>query len=135
MKYYAYMIMIRENQPNHLHKSRGLFQQFLTDMYVKIDSERVDYINNHQTELRVDSYEHLRDAINSDAQANEIGKPTCMPSSHVGCDRYMRQKVLDGLIYAVHHGPPDLFITVTCNPNWDEIKRELFPGQTAKDRP
>ena len=51
MKYYAYMIMIRENQPNHLHKSRGLFQQFLTDMYVKIDSERVDYIIHHQTEL------------------------------------------------------------------------------------
>jgi hypothetical protein len=24
---------------------------------------------------------------------------------------------------------------MTCNPNWDEIKRELYPGQTPQDRP
>ncbi|CAL8991776.1 unnamed protein product [Prunus brigantina] len=32
-------------------------------------------------------------------------------------------------------GRPDLFITMTCNPNWEEIKRELLPGQTPQDRP
>ena len=32
-------------------------------------------------------------------------------------------------------GKPHLFITVTCNPNWPEIQRELLPGQTAADRP
>jgi hypothetical protein len=24
---------------------------------------------------------------------------------------------------------------MTCNPNWDEIKNELYPRQTAQDRP
>ena len=24
---------------------------------------------------------------------------------------------------------------MTCNPNWDEIKNELYPGQTPQDRP
>ena len=33
------------------------------------------------------------------------------------------------------YGGPDLFVTYTCNPNWQEISRELGPGQTANDRP
>ena len=135
MKYYAYMIMVRANESNHLHKTRGLFQQFLVDMYAKIETERMDYIRNNQPLLRADTYEHLRDAINNDKDLNDIGKVVHLPGSYTGGDAYMRRKILDGLTYVIHHGPPDLFITVTCNPNWDEIKRELFPGQTAKDRP
>ncbi|CAF4267317.1 unnamed protein product, partial [Rotaria sordida] len=32
-------------------------------------------------------------------------------------------------------GRPDLFITFTCNPKWEEIKSELKPFQTSSDRP
>jgi hypothetical protein len=32
-------------------------------------------------------------------------------------------------------GKPDLFITMTCNPNWPEILHELRPGEEANDRP
>jgi hypothetical protein len=34
-----------------------------------------------------------------------------------------------------HFGKPDLFITITCNPNWREIKKNLLPNQQASDRP
>ena len=34
-----------------------------------------------------------------------------------------------------HFGKPSLFITFTANPKWAEIQEELFPGQTAGDRP
>jgi hypothetical protein len=30
-------------------------------------------------------------------------------------------------------GKPDLFITMTCNPNWSEILHELRPGEEAND--
>jgi hypothetical protein len=33
------------------------------------------------------------------------------------------------------YGKPDLFITMTCNPNWPEIKAALPEGQEVKDRP
>ena len=33
------------------------------------------------------------------------------------------------------YGKPDVFLTMTCNPNWEEITRELENGQTAQDRP
>jgi hypothetical protein len=32
-------------------------------------------------------------------------------------------------------GKPDLFITMTCNPNWLEILHELRPGEEAKNHP
>ncbi|KAB2624893.1 hypothetical protein D8674_016553 [Pyrus ussuriensis x Pyrus communis] len=32
-------------------------------------------------------------------------------------------------------GKPDLFITMTFNPSWEEIKSELLAGQTPQDRP
>jgi hypothetical protein len=32
-------------------------------------------------------------------------------------------------------GIPDVFLTFTCNPNWEEIIAELKPNQTASDRP
>ena len=32
-------------------------------------------------------------------------------------------------------GKPTIFITMTCNPEWPEIKDALFPGETAFDRP
>eukprot|EP00798_Chlamydomonas_sp_ICE-L_P011275 gene11275-18907_t len=32
-------------------------------------------------------------------------------------------------------GKPDLFITMTCNPKWDEITAELIGNQKASDRP
>lgn len=33
-------------------------------------------------------------------------------------------------------GPPDFFITFTCNPTWPEISRELLvlPNQHSEDR-
>ena len=33
------------------------------------------------------------------------------------------------------HGKPDLFITVTCNPNWLEITKKFKPGQMALNAP
>ena len=36
----------------------------------------------------------------------------------------------------INTGPKvDIFLTMTANPNWEEIQRELLPNQTASDRP
>ena len=43
----------------------------------------------------------------------------------------------DGMAICRQYGAPDLFITFTCNPRWQEIVDALAsePGQTAADRP
>jgi hypothetical protein len=47
----------------------------------------------------------------------------------------MQQALQDSLAMARFFRKIDLFITVTCNPQWFEIQRELFEGQQASDRP
>jgi len=42
---------------------------------------------------------------------------------------------MDAMTLVTRFGKPDLFITMTCNPYWNEIMEELLPGQTAQDRP
>ena len=58
-----------------------------------------------------------------------------LAGSYVGGPRYMFKKTADAMTYLRAYGRPSIFITFTCNPTWEEIKRELFPGQSANDRP
>lgn len=46
----------------------------------------------------------------------------------------MHEHAQDALAYVRQYGRPDLFITMTCNPKWDEITSELLPGQRSIDR-
>ena len=47
----------------------------------------------------------------------------------------MRCRYMDVMALVRKYGKPDIFLTMTCNPNWDEIRQLLLPGQTAQDRP
>lgn len=49
--------------------------------------------------------------------------------------RAMQQNLKDAMSNVRDFGKPDLFLTFTCNPNWNEIKDNLFPGQKPHDRP
>lgn len=48
MNYYAYRLMIRQNADNYLLRFRRLFQQYCVDMYVKIETERLNFIRLNQ---------------------------------------------------------------------------------------
>ena len=47
----------------------------------------------------------------------------------------MHEKQMDAMAYVRKHGRPDLFVTMTTNPKWDEITSNLLPGQEPLDRP
>ncbi|XP_065315484.1 uncharacterized protein LOC135924355 [Gordionus sp. m RMFG-2023] len=47
----------------------------------------------------------------------------------------MRERYHDDMAIVSKFGKPDLFITFTCNPNWREIKENLYKGQNPSDRP
>ena len=46
----------------------------------------------------------------------------------------MHEYTQDAMTYVRHYGRPDLFVTFTCNPKWQEIQAELMEGQTHYDR-
>lgn len=127
--YYAYMLMVRQDY--YIHHYGRLFQQYLVDCYVRIEGQRLTYFKNNQKKLRAELYSGIGD----DSNPRQIGRSIILPSSFTGGPRYMRQMLQDGLALIRHKGKPTLFITMTCNPKWPEIVRELPEGQNAYDRP
>jgi Helitron helicase-like domain at N-terminus len=47
----------------------------------------------------------------------------------------MRRRYMDEMALVREYGKPDMFLTMTCNSNWDEICAELLDGQSPSDRP
>lgn len=136
MNFYAYILMVRDGQSNHILRFRGLMHQFIVDMYAKIETERLNYISYNQNTLRADQYIHLQDAMANDVYVdpNSLGQKIILPSTFVNSPRYLQQYVQDTFAYVRNYGKPDLFITFTCNPKWKEITDELFCGQSSTDR-
>ncbi|XP_022024158.1 uncharacterized protein LOC110924464 [Helianthus annuus] len=121
-------------------KHRGIAidnEQFLVDGYTMIESARLNYIRTQQPKLRAQSHKNLNATVESgENNASSCGKPILLPSSFTGSSRYMIQKYLDAMAICKSVGYPDLFITVTCNPNWSEIYRCLHDkALNAEDRP
>ena len=46
----------------------------------------------------------------------------------------MHQRYLDGMAIARHFKKINIFLTMTADANWPEIKRELLHGQNVTDR-
>jgi hypothetical protein len=113
--------------------SRRFFQQFLVDGFTMMEAERLSFVRNNQSTLRVSKYAKLNSAVDT---APKVGKRVVLPSSFVGSKRYMDQLYFDGMAISAAVGFPDLFITFTCNPNWPEIARLLAKHNLkSHDRP
>ncbi|XP_045455771.1 uncharacterized protein LOC123665525 [Melitaea cinxia] len=135
MNYYCYRLMERHNHYNVLLRYGMLLNQYVVDQYAKLESERLAFIRNNQTQLRAENYIHLQDALHSNEHTtNNIGQLVILPSSFTGGPRYLHEKTKDAITYVRNYGKPDLFITMTCNPNWKEIKDNLHSTATPQDR-
>ena len=62
-EFFSYRISIRDEDFCPIFFSRALFQQYLIDSYVKIESFRLNYLRQNQTSLRVDAYKVVSDHI------------------------------------------------------------------------
>jgi Helitron helicase-like domain at N-terminus len=134
-EYYAYKFQIRRH-PNLLLLGGRLLQQFGVDAYVKIESYRLQYHYNHQDQIRSDLYQGIADSVRlGETQAGRVGKRTVLPASFIDGPRDMRKRYMDAMALVREFCKPDIFLTMTCNPKWDEIREHLLPGQDPQDRP
>ncbi|AQK68964.1 hypothetical protein ZEAMMB73_Zm00001d015454 [Zea mays] len=134
--YYCYRFQIRPSIFNPILHGKRLFQQFAVDTYIKIESSRLDFIRKNQDRIRADLYKGLVDSLHEgENRADKIGKRTVLSTSFIGGPRDMRRRYMDAMALVRKFGKPDIFLTMTCNPNWDEITRELLPMQSPQDRP
>jgi len=115
-----------------------LAQQYWTDMYVKVEQSRLDFILFNQQKIRAELYQGLLDAIDRNDEANAgvpVEKSVILPSTFLGGHRHQHQCYQDAMSIVRRHGKPDFFITFTCNPKWPEIAKHLRKNEEAWMRP
>jgi hypothetical protein len=95
-------------------------------MYSQIEEEWLNFI---QQSRQSDSAESLDDNTLDDSENIEL------PCSFMGSRKWASEQTADSLALACTYGPPSFFITMTCNPDWPEIKSRLRPGQNAYEAP
>ena len=75
------------NKPSLPHSGGLLFQQWLCDVFSRAEAQRLTWVRMHQAELRADTYQGLRDAINDPsyvAGQTKIGKQIILPAFFPG---------------------------------------------------
>ena len=100
-------------------------------------NHRLRWYEKNQQTIRAELYQNLADAVSAQDGDGAIraGKRVVLPSSFTGGVRDMGQRYHDGMACVRKKGKPSFFITMTCNPCWEEIMRELNHGEQPQDRP
>lgn len=138
LQYTAYRLHSRPDEFSTILRGCRLFQTYLVDMFACIDQERLHFIRTQQPKLRTTLLNGIEDALTAnddDIDLHQLGQRIILPSSYIGGPRDMYQRYLDGMAIARHFKKIDIFLTMTANPTWHEIRRELLYGQTVTDRP
>ncbi|XP_021733043.1 uncharacterized protein LOC110699839 [Chenopodium quinoa] len=104
-EYYAYKLQIRPK--NMLLRGGRCFQQFVVDMYVKIENLRLDYLRNNQDIIRADLYQGILDSVlGGETDASKIGHLVVLPPSFLGCPRDLKRRYLNAMAL-VQRGPKE----------------------------
>ncbi|PNT74536.1 hypothetical protein BRADI_1g16980v3 [Brachypodium distachyon] len=119
LEYYCYRCHYRQNQPNPYLCFGRWSDQSKVDAFSCIECDRLSFVPRNQDKIRGESYQGLTDAIGQGASCGR----------NVG-------NYQDAMAICRTFGAPDLFVTFTCNPKWDEISDalRLEAGQTSADR-
>ena len=129
-QYYAARLMVREGHPagnGVLFQCRALFQQWLCDAALKIMDSNLRYIESHQEEMTACQYDSLQRFVESEAEraGKRPGRVVILPKSQQMSERRMYSNYLNAVRISMEFGPPTWFLTLTCNPSWEEIKECL----------
>ena len=137
-RFYAYRLHARLNEFSTILNAGKLLQQYIVDAWASSDQNRLNWFRMNQSKIRASLYSGLQDATaraDASIDLNSIGRRTILPSSYIGGARHMHGIFQDSMAIARYFKKIDLFITVTANPRWAEVQRELLPGQDPSDRP
>ncbi|KAK9054325.1 hypothetical protein SSX86_025403 [Deinandra increscens subsp. villosa] len=138
-EYYCFRLHIRRCEGKTLHRGGRLFHTYVVDAYAAVLNNSLEWYRQNQTSIRSDLYCGLQDRMyDVDSSCANIGRRVILPSSFTGGPRHMIQQYQDAMAVCRWAGPPDLFITMTCNPNWPEITRHVqrhTPGELNCNQP
>jgi hypothetical protein len=139
MEFGQYLLQMRQeiNDPlgaDFLLASGKLFQQYVLDLHCCMESDRLEYYRKFQDKMKVEKYKALQDAVNS-GDPEHAGRFVVLPSDFIGSPRWYRERYFDAMARAQKLGIPDLFVTFTCNPKWEEFNHGLRDSQQRNHIP
>lgn len=138
-EYYTYRLQMRPSDPSLILHVGRLLQQYVTDQYIKIETQRLDFYRSEQAQqqTRQETMQGVLDAFgqSEDDSLRMIGQPKVLPPTFIGGPRDMQQRYMDAMALVQQYGKPDFFITMICNPQWVEIQSLLLPFELSTDRP
>ena len=129
-EFYAFRIAVHDPFST-IHRSKLLFQQYLVDVFTKIEGNKLEFIRRNQAQLRVDSDQGLMDHIHARAEEEHanVGRIVILPYTFHGSDRNMNQNYQDAMSIIVKYEKSDIFLTMSANPRWPEVTENLLPHQ------
>jgi hypothetical protein len=122
---------MRPNEFNIMFYGGRLSQRWLVDIYVKVESMRLDWYSSlkHQKIIQAELYRCIVDTLKaSEARASEVGRLIVLPRNFNGGERDVQARFPDAMTLVPQFGKLDYFVTMMCNPYWEEVGRELFSG-------
>lgn len=136
-EFHSFRLQARVLEAQTLCISHRLFQHFIVDGYIMMESECLFYIRTHQKQLCSDKYSSLQNSqYQKQTQPSNCGKCIILLSFFSGGRRYMDQLYFEGMSICSYAGFQDLFLTFTCNPCWPEILRDVKSiNLMPQDRP
>ncbi|XP_026459440.1 uncharacterized protein LOC113360108 [Papaver somniferum] len=135
MDYYCYRIFERQDEYSTILRGGMLFQEFMVDAWAATEQNRLGYIKREQTKLRAQNYKGFADLGLSGNKPDEMGQPVILPSSFIGGPRHMYEIYQDSMGITRYNHHPDIFLTMTANPRWEEITNSLLSHQQPHERP
>eukprot|EP00794_Sanderia_malayensis_P008381 gene8381-biopygen6205 len=90
-------------------------------------NDRIMHIQRHDG--------HLIDIKATNPAADPLTYPLLFPFGEHGSQRSMQQNYQNAMTIVRKHGKPDILLTFTANPSWQEILGNLLPNQKPQDRP
>ena len=137
LEYYSSLLQDRPNQFNNVLAGGILTQKFMVDSYIKIESNRINYLRENQSDLHVARYKGLTDYLNTraDRKGLTIGTAVFLPSRFIGSPRAQKPNYQGALCMTGKFTKPTLFLTMTCNPKCPKIVDHLCHKQSAADLP
>jgi hypothetical protein len=127
-----YKLMHRDT-PTHVQRCERLALEYYCDAWAQVEARNLAFHKqaSQQAKYASASAKVIINQLCTD-NANRIGVPTILPASYPNSPRYYHNLYLDSVALPRRFGKPDLFITMTCNPHWEEIKQNIPAGSHWK---
>ncbi|GMF44782.1 unnamed protein product [Phytophthora fragariaefolia] len=119
----------RNEEPTTLREVNGLLSEYNRTTHTLVNFGESSENTTHTSVNPDDSSDQVLHFL------KRIGKRVVLPGSFTGGPRQMYMSYQDSMAVVREFGKPDIFLTMTCNPEWGEIVGQLPEGQKAPDRP